>query len=375
MINTPNLIIGAGPAGLAIAATLRKANLDFEIIEKSNHTGNSWRQHYDRLHLHTVKQLSHLPHLPYPEDYPLYVPREKVVEYIDNYTKEFNIQPHFNETAISVKKVGPHWETKTQNGLHFQSKNIIIATGVNRKPKTPNWEGKDKFQGTLIHAKAYKNAQPFLNKTVIVVGMGNTGAELALDLSEHNCKTYLSVRGPVSIVPRDLNGRPVQLTSMQLAKLPFGFGDWLGNFIRGIYLGDLTKYGLKTPKLSPAKQLKVTGRTPVVDIGTVKQIKAGKIKVISEIDRLYEKGVQLKDGQKIEADAVIMATGYTAAVEDFLEDVSGLLNKDKLPAQPIFDGKNAGLYFVGFDNYKLGGIFGIIRSESERIIKDLIHKQ
>jgi len=342
MITTPNLIIGAGPAGMGIAARLRKMGIDFEMVEQSQHVGNAWHHHYDRLHLHTVKQLSNLPHLPFPDDFPLYVPRAKLVEYFDQYAKQFQLKPH-------------------------QSQNVIVATGVNRIPNIPNWRGQEQFKGTLIHAKAYKNATPFKGKKVLVVGMGNTGAELALDLSEHDCETYISVRGPVSIVPRDLNGRPVQLTSIQLAKLPFGFGDWLGNFIRGLYLGDLSKYGLNAPKLSPVQQLKRTGKTPVVDIGTVKQIKAGKIKVMPEMDTFDAKGVLFKNGERKDIDAVILATGYKAKVGDFIADTTGLLNGDNLPKQAILEGKNKGLYFIGFDNYKLGGILGIVRTESEMI--------
>ena len=371
MTTTPNLIIGAGPAGLGIAGRLRKAGIDFEILEKSQNVGNAWHHHYDRLHLHTVKQLSNLPHLPFPEEYPLYVPREQLVTYFDDYATKFQIKPHFGKTVFSVKKEGNHWLTTTEDGSVFQSQNVVVATGVNRIPNIPSWQGQEQFKGSIIHAKNYKNAQPYQGKKVMVVGMGNTGAELALDLSENDCETYISVRGPVSIVPRDLNGRPVQLTSIQLAKIPFGIGDWLGNFIRGIYLGDLRKYGLNAPKLSPAQQLKKTGKTPVVDIGTVNQIKAGKIKVMPEIEAFGERGVKFKNGEQLNLDAVILATGYKANVEDFITDTTGLLNQDSLPKQAIFEGKNKGLYFIGFDNYKLGGILGIIQSESQTILEHI----
>ena len=367
MIITPNLIIGAGPAGMGIAGRLRKMGIDFEMVEQSQHVGNAWHHHYDRLHLHTVKQLSNLPHLPFPDDYPLYVPREKLVAYFDQYAQHFKLKPHFGQTVDTVKKVGKEWTTTTKEGKKIKSKNVIVATGVNRVPNIPSWPGQEQFQGTIMHAKAYKNAMPFKDKKILVVGMGNTGAELALDLSEQDCETYISVRGPVSIVPRDLNGRPVQLTSIQLAKIPFGIGDWLGNFIRGIYLGDLKKYGLNAPKLSPAQQLKKTGKTPVVDIGTVNQIKAGKIKVMPEMESFDASGVIFKNGERKALDAVILATGYKAKVNDFIADTTGLLNQDALPKQAIFDGKNKGLYFIGFDNYKLGGILGIIRTESELI--------
>jgi len=246
---------------------------------------------------------------------------------------------------------------------------VIVATGVNRKANLPSWEGQSTFEGEIIHARSYKNAIPFKGKKVLVVGMGNTGAELALDLSEHRCDTYISVRGPVAIVPRDLNGRPVQLTSIQLAKLPWGLGDWLGNFIRGIYLGDLSKYGLQSPKVSPVEQLKTTGKTPVIDIGTVRQIKDGNIKVMPAIDHFDKTGVTFVNGERREIHHVILATGYTAELHEFIPDLNGLLNKDRLPINSISQGDKKGLYFVGFDNYKLGGIFGIIRTETAAIVE------
>ena len=90
-IHTSTLIIGAGPAGLAVAGRLRKQGLDFEVVEKTDMIASSWQGHYDRLHLHTVKQFSHLPHLPFPEDYPLYVPRLDLVRHYENYAKTFDI--------------------------------------------------------------------------------------------------------------------------------------------------------------------------------------------------------------------------------------------------------------------------------------------
>ena len=107
---------------------------------------------------------------------------------------------------------------------------------------------------------------------MLIVGMGNTGAEIALHFARQGDKPHVSLRGPVHFLPRDINGRPTQLTALMLAKIPFGLGDSLGSIIRKIVVGDLSKYGISTPKLSPTKQLKVTGRTPVVDIGTLEPV-------------------------------------------------------------------------------------------------------
>ncbi|MCR9287973.1 MAG: NAD(P)/FAD-dependent oxidoreductase [Bacteroidetes bacterium] len=370
-----NLIIGAGPAGLATAGRLRKMNIPFEILEQSDKIANAWHHHYDRLHLHTVNEFSHLPHMNFPEGFPIYVPKRELVKYYEYYATHYEIKPHFNQTVNSIKKSGDNWKVQTSSGQTFLAENVIIATGKNRVENKPKWKGQDQFRGDLVHSRNYKNPKPFLGQKVLVVGMGNTGAEIALDLSEFNVETYISVRSPVSIVPRDVNGRPVQITAKKMAKLPFGLGDWLGIQIRRFLIGDLTKYGLKTDPTPPAVLLRETGKTSVIDIGTVAAIKAGKIKVLPDIEGFYGSGIQFKNGEKIDFDTVILATGYHAQVEDFVENVSGLFDKNNLPKFPIGQGAQKGLFFVGFDNYKLGGILGTIYDDSETVAEAIQKNQ
>lgn len=372
IIETPVLIIGAGPAGLAVAGQLRKRNIPFEIIEKSNRVGNAWHEHYDRLHLHTVKELSHLPHLPFPKHYPRYVPRQMLVEYLEDYSKHFMIKPHFVTTATSVKKDKEQWKTETDNEKIFLSNKVVIASGVNRVPYQPRFTEEENFQGTILHSKDYKNVEPFREQKVLVVGMGNTGAEIALDLCENGIESYVSIRGPVNMVPRDVFGRPTQLTALMLNKLPEGLNDAIGIFLRKLTVGDLSKYGIETPKMPPAKQLRVLGKTPVVDIGTIKQIKAGKIKVIPEIDHFTENGVVLKNGEEYQFDIVILATGYHAKVQEFLNGAEDLLDQFEVPNCCIAEGQYKGLYFIGFDNYTAGGILGTILRDSELIVQDIV---
>ena len=364
-----SLIIGAGPAGLATAARLRNADIDFTIIEQSQHVGNAWRNHYDRLHLHTVKQWSHLPMKPFPEDYPLYVSRQQLVDYMEDYARQFKIQPITGIEVSHIRKAGDNWEATSKNGQTYIAKNIIVATGVNRVPFVPSWRGQAGFRGDIIHSRVYRNPKPFLGKKVLVVGIGNTGAEVALDLSEAGVDTAIVARGEISLVPRDLNGRPVQVTGKQLEKLPFGLGDWLGSQIRKVYFGDLSKYGLKMSKISPTKLLRETGKTPLIDLGTIAAIKAGKIKVAGDIDHFTETGIAFKNGDFQEFDSVILATGYRAKIDELVEKGADLLDQYGCTKSPVGDGFHQGLYFVGFDNYKTGGILGTISEDSETVVK------
>ena len=95
---TDVVVVGAGPAGLAVAACLGKVGLDFIILERNLQIASSWRRHYERLHLHTIKQLSSLPYFPYPKDYPRYVPRNLLIEHLDRYAAHFDLRPRFGES-------------------------------------------------------------------------------------------------------------------------------------------------------------------------------------------------------------------------------------------------------------------------------------
>ncbi len=366
------IIIGCGPAGLAVAARLYKRGIPFTVLESSEKIANAWHNHYDRLHLHTVKQFSHLPYEPFPENYPTYVSRLQLVNYLEEYANKYNIHPRFNTTVEQVSKESGRWSLRSSQGV-MTSSHVIVAAGVNRIPTSPEWKGKSSFKGTIMHSRYYKNPSPFIGKKVLVVGMGNTGAEVALDLSEADIETHIAVRSPISVVPRDLNGRPVQITSKQLAKLPFGIGDWLGNQIRKIYFGNLEKYGLRASPMPPAVQLRETGKTPVIDIGTIDAIKRGKITVRPDVQMLSENTVRFSDGTEDDFDMILLATGYDAGLSALIPGIKDFLDDNGLPRAPIATNPWKGLYFIGYDNYKLGGILGTILTDSE-IIANAINK-
>lgn len=372
MIRSDTLIIGAGPSGLAVAGRLRQAGRGFEMIEMSDRVADSWHNHYDRLHLHTVKQLSHLPGVPFPHEYPTYVPREQLVDYYLNYALQFDIKPRFGEEVQTVRRTKRGWVTCTTSGLELVAENVVFATGVNRVPNTPSYPGMDSFGGTAIHSLDYRNPATFLGQRVLVIGMGNTGAEIALDLSEHGIDATISVRSPVNIVPRDVLGRPTQLTARTLSKLPDSIGDRIGVLLRKVTVGNLDKYGIATPTLPPAAQLRIKGKTPVIDVGTLKAIKSGAVPIMPGIERFEGSLVGFADGRTGEFDAVIFATGYRAQVEDFLDESIGLLDENGVPADCIGSGPYEGLFFVGFDNYQPGGILGTVLGESERVVDKIV---
>ena len=138
--------------------------------------------------------------------------------------------------GVKAQKILPSedpWLTRTQHGLELSSEHVVVATGLNRVSKWPSFEGEEGFTGRRIHARGYRDPGPFAGQRVLVVRMGNTGAEIALDLSEAGVDSTFSVRGPINIVPRDVLGRPTQLTARMLARLPTDLADRLGSCSAG----------------------------------------------------------------------------------------------------------------------------------------------
>lgn len=365
-----NVIVGAGPAGLAMAARLVKANKSYALLEQADTIVPKWFAHYDRLHLHTVKELSSLPFMDFPEHYPQYISKFQLIEYYQSYIQTLGIKPTLNSKVTSIIKQEDHWIVTTLNE-QYKCNNVIIASGLNRVPRIPTWKGMEEFEGEIIHASAYKNAKPFIGKKVLVVGMGNTGAELALDLAEHHIEVSISVRSEIVVVPRDLFGRPVQLTAKKLDKLPFGIGDWLGTFSGKIAFGNLRKYGLPISNIAPTILRREHGRTPTIDIGTVAKIKSGVIKVRKGIVELKKNSVMFDDGLEEKFDLLLLATGYTANIDEFLQTSKKCIIENAEPAFKIGNDEFKGLYFIGFEKYTYGGTLGTLKEESEAILNEI----
>ena len=249
--HTDVAVIGAGPAGLAVGACLRRAGLDFIILERNRQVASSWRRHYQRLHLHTIKQLSALPYLPFPASYPRYVPRHLMIEYLDSYAARFDLKPRFGETAGSVRRHGNEWHVESTSSS-INSPHVVIASGFNAEPVTPSVPGMETFKGKVMHSADYADARPFAGQSVLVVGMGNTGAEIALDLAEAGARPSISLRDGVHIVPRDLFGIPIQIVAMLTTSvLPAKTIDALFPLILDLALGDLSTHGLRRPQWEP----------------------------------------------------------------------------------------------------------------------------
>jgi cation diffusion facilitator CzcD-associated flavoprotein CzcO len=369
------LIIGAGPAGLAVAASLKRKGRQPLVIEKATQVGASWRNHYTRLHLHTVKALSALPGLPFPDGAPRYVPRQGVVDYLTAYAAQAGVEPRFGEEATAiVRDEAGRWRTSTRSGHTFASDAVVVTTGANHHPFAPSVEGEERFRpsGRILHSGDYRDAAPFVGQCVLVVGMGNTGAEIALDLAEHGVGVALSVRSPVNIVHRDVLGRPTQQTSILLGRLPTPIGDALARLLCDVTVGDIGRYGLPRSRISPLRQLREHGRTPVIDVGTLARIKSGEIAVFPAIRRLVEGGAEFIDGRTAKFDAIVLATGYRAGVAALFPASAVPVDDSGLPIRLAGSGDLDGVFFVGFDLRQPGGLLRTIAEQAVAVAERVV---
>ena len=198
------LIVGAGPAGLATAACLAAKCIPSVVLEREDCTASLWRNlMYDGMHLHLPKAACELPLLPFPRAYPKYPSRDQTVAYLDHYARHFGIRPVFNTTVTSAEfspKLNLWAVTAERNAttVHFTATSLVVATGENGEPITPLLPGHEHFTGKTTHGKEYKNGAKYGHQKVLVVGIGNTGMEIALDLANFGAKPTLVARGQVS---------------------------------------------------------------------------------------------------------------------------------------------------------------------------------
>jgi len=344
---TGTLVIGASAAGLATAAELRKRGRAFDVVEAEDVVAASWRRHYDRLHLHTPKAFSALPGLAMPKAWPRYPARDQVVEYLELYQQHFDLQPHFGETVRRVERVDGTWEATTSSGV-WRAENVVVATGRARVPVRPTWPGMDLYRGDLLHSGEYRNGEPWKGRPVLVVGFGNSACEQALDLVERGAKVHLAVRSAVNVLPRDFFGvLPVLPLGVLMRRLPTRVADALAWPMVRMTVGDVTKAGLRKLPYGPNAQIARDHHVPLLDIGTMKQIKQGRITVHGDLDRFTEDGVVFADGGQVALDAVILATGYRAAIGDFLADWEAVCDNAGTPTVSGAPTPLAGLYFCG----------------------------
>lgn len=369
------LVVGAGPAGLAVAACLRRRGVEPLVVDRGSAVGESWRARYDRLHLHTPRVQSALPGMRIPRSAGRWIARDDFATYLADYARHHGIAPRFGTQVERLEPGIDGWRATTGSG-ELQARQVVLASGYNGAPVLPDWPGSDSFGGQVLHSSAYTAPAAFRGRSVLVVGAGNTGAEIAADLADGGARSvHLAVRTPPHVIPRSLGPLPTTLLGISLDHLPAHLSDPLNRLMQRVFVGDLTRYGLPAPTQGLVAQARATGVTPTIDVGLVAALKAGLVTPVPALVRFDGDEAVLADGSRLRPDVVLAATGYRTALEPLVGHL-GLLDDAGRPRVhgARTDPAAPGLRFVGLANPLKGLLFSIrldARSAAGAIARDL----
>lgn len=360
------IIVGGGAAGLSAAGALARRGHRPLVLERAR-VGQVWEERYDRLRLHT--RYSGLAHYPLPRGLPPYPSKDAYAAYLRDYARHFGLRV---VAGCAVRGVRPAeggetaWRVTSDCGA-WRCRVVVLAMGQYGEPVVPPWPGRERFAGTLLHSSAYRNARSFAGRRVLVVGAGNSGAEIAADLADGGASWVgLSVRTPPQVVPRDPFGMPVQRTGILLSMFPPAIADRLARATGWLTLGDLTPYGLPPAAWGPYS----ARRVPLIDVGLVAALKRGAVQVRPAVADLSETGACYADGTVEPCDVIIAATGYRSPLPRVL-DAPGALDE---AGEPRFASGGAtgypGLYFIGYTHTLRGHLFEANR-DSRRLAREI----
>jgi putative flavoprotein involved in K+ transport len=355
-------VVGAGPSGLACAALLQRSGLEVVVLERGE-VGAAWATRYDRLRLHTVRWLSSLPGYRMPRALGKWPSRDGVIDYLHRYAAVTGINVQAGVEVEQIVPIDGRWRLRTNTG-DVDADRVVVATGHSNQPYIPDWSGE--FAGEIVHSAAYRNARPYAGRRVLVVGAGNSGAEIAVDLVDGGAaEVFLAVRTPPHIVRRDTLGFPSQVLGIATAHLPVPVVDRIASTMRRVSIPDLTPYGLPPPRL-PYSDFLRRRVIPIVDVGLVDAVHHGRVRVVAALDRFQDGAAVLADGTALSVDAVIAATGYRTALEPLVGEL-GVLDED---GEPLAHGLPPGLHFVGYQ-VTLGGTFRLVGIEAKQLARSL----
>ncbi|RBM21909.1 NAD(P)/FAD-dependent oxidoreductase [Streptomyces sp. PT12] len=363
MPTSPVHIIGAGPGGLATAAVLGEYGVRAVVLDKASDVGGSWRNHYDRLRLHTTRRWSSLPGLPIPRSAGRWVRRDDYVRYLEAYARYHRVDLAAGVEVSRVDRPGPDdaWVLHANGGRKLRASAVVVATGYNHTPRVPDWPGRETYTGELLHAARYRNPAPFKGRDVLVVGAGNSGAEIAADLAGGGAgRVRLAVRGVPHILRRSTLGWPSQASAIICRRLPVRLVDRLARPVERL-LPDLTEHGLPRPETGLYSRVR-EGAIPVLDAGLVRAVRRKQVEPVGAVVSFDGDAITLADGAVIRPDAVIAATGYRRGLEPLVAHLGVLDGRGR----PLVHGREThpaapGLYFTGYANPISGNLRELAR--------------
>ncbi len=363
-------VVGAGTSGLSVTQYLLKRRVPVRVLEEASWVASAWRKRHPQLRLNTHRRLSALPGKPIPKKAGTFIKRDDYIAYLEAYADDlrldYDLAIHFGTTVNSIESGKGYWQLHTPDTL-YKSRYVVIATGTDRLPFMPHWNGEDSFSGTIVHAADFGCVSQYDGQHVLIVGGANSGIDIANHLSkrERVKSLTISIRNGTHILPTYIAGIPTQLFGPLLANLPVKQQDWITRLFSVLCFGNIRQYGLHAPKLGVASWLQMTGTVPGFDDGFVQALKQGRVSIATDIDTLSRDQVIFKDGRQLPIDHIICATGYRTGLDR-------LLPTECTPENDHY--KNApGLWIFGMEPKIEGSIYA--RSQEAAALAQAIEQE
>ncbi len=335
-------IIGAGPSGLAAAAAFRKHGVPYDHLERHIDVGGLWDINnpgtpmYESAHFISSKTMSGFIGFPMPADYADYPRRDQILAYIRAFAREHQLHERieFGRTVERVSLADGHAEV-VSNGESRRYRGVVCASGVNWDPLIPEYEGN--FDGELRHSATYKHAREFEGKRVVIVGLGNSAADIACDAVHRATSVTVSTRRGYYFIPKFIFGKPADVFASEGPQLPLWLERPLFGFLQRLLVGDVTRLGMPEPDHA------ILGSHPLLNDQLLHHLHHGDVTLKGAIRRFRGSTVQFNDGTEMNADFVLLATGYSRRIA-------------YLPPETFAQGQAASNFLTCF-NASLPGLF------------------
>ena len=360
------LIIGAGPAGLAAAAELRKLGVPAQIIERSDVVAASWRTRYDGLRLNTCRWNSKLrPEDPFEASVPFFPLRDHAVGYLESFAARHDLDVRFGLQVDRIDPCPDGWLVST-TAEPLTARQVIVAIGHQHTPWMPAWPERDQFPGRILHSIDYCNPEEFRDRDVLVVGGGCSGLDIARDLAQGGARRVrVAVRTEPNLLLKMSCGLPTDLLAAALFRLPTRIADPVGRLVQRLTVGDLSHWGLALPDVGIFTRLHEGVAPTIVGRDVIAAIRAGDFEIVPGVSAVDGGGVRLTDGTSLRPDALIAATGYTTGLDRLVGHL-GVLEESGLPFQYRGIPVRPGLRFLGY-----APCMGVIGRDARRVARHL----
>ncbi|MBO0865136.1 MAG: NAD(P)/FAD-dependent oxidoreductase [Mycobacterium sp.] len=354
--------IGAGPSGLAVARELEHQHgIKTLVVEKAETPAVSWHTRYDNFRLNTNGFLSHLPGQRIPLRAGRWPTKEDMVRYFDRYVRLQNITLRLRCEVNRIDRAIGGWRLDTSSG-EIRTPAVVLATGRYCTPVIPAWPGIAAFNGELVHSADFRNAWPFRGRDVLVVGAGNSAADIAVQLAGDGAgKIWLAVRTPPHLVRRAVGPMPSDIFLELFARVPASTIDPLIGYFNRLSWGDLSGYGFGRPPLGLKATVEQRGRIPTLADELVDAVRAGRVEVVAAVQRIESDSVVLADGRSVAPDAIIAATGFRTDLGDLVGHL-GVLDEHGDPRGGFASHLGEGMFAIGYGIPPNGPLRAIRRS-------------